>query len=378
VAADLDYTSEFSRRLEASVRLIRKEVRDASVYHVPGRENISVKLNQNECPFDVPVPVKHLLLERFADAKWNRYPSEFSSDLRSRLGETIGVGPGGIILGNGSNELAQFLGHALIRPDRAVVLPDPMFSLFEKVVRLCGGVPVSVPCEPDYTTDPERVITAARSSNADLVILATPNNPTGKAFTSEQLNAIAGAIDGILLIDEAYHEFVSGPTALSVLARHPNVIVMRTFSKTVGLAGLRLGYLATAQVIADELLKARLPFMINRLTELVASYLIAHPEIVAERVKVLTSERNMLYESLSSMPFVEVVASETNFLIFRTPLEATELELALADRGVLVRDVSGYKRLPRFVRVNAGLPDENKAFLSALNDVLFSARKEMK
>lgn len=358
------------------MRFVREAVRAESVYRVPAHEDISVKLNQNECPFDIPVPVKHLLLQRFAAAKWNRYPSEFSDDLRSRLAESLEVESDSIIVGNGSNELAQYLGNSLIRPGRRVVVLDPMFALFEKVVRLCEGTPVRVPCEADYSTDPRRIIEAVETSDADLAIVASPNNPTGKAIDVSDLAEVADHIDGLLIVDEAYHEFVSGPTALSLLSSHPNVIVMRTFSKTVGLAGLRLGYLVAAPAIAAELLKARLPFMINRLTEIVAEYLITHPEIVRERVRVLTEGRDGLFEALRKMPNVEVVPSTANFVIFRTPLEAGDLEERLARRGVLVRDVSGYKRLPRFVRVNAGLPDENKAFLSALNDVLFAAGGE--
>ncbi|MGA7305199.1 MAG: aminotransferase class I/II-fold pyridoxal phosphate-dependent enzyme [Rhodothermales bacterium] len=355
---------------------MREAVRAESVYHVPAHEDISVKLNQNECPFDVPVPVKHLLLQRFASAQWNRYPTEFSDELRSLLAESLGVSTDSLILGNGSNELAQFLGCSLIRPGGSVAVLDPMFSLFEKVVRLCDGVPVKVPCEADYSTDTILLEETIRTSGANLAIVASPNNPTGKAIDVAALGVTADRMDGLLLIDEAYHEFMPGPSALSLLPSHPNVIVMRTFSKTVGLAGLRLGYLVADPVIVSELLKARLPFMINRLTAIVASYLVAHPEIVRERAQVLTTERDGLLTGLRQIPNVDVVPSSTNFLIFRTPLEAGDLQQALARRGVLVRDVSGYKRLPRFVRVNAGLPDENKAFLSALNDVLFAAGGE--
>lgn len=360
----------------AFVRHVRQAVRAESVYHVPAHEDISVKLNQNECPFDVPVPVKHLLLQRFASAPWNRYPTEFSDELRSLLAESLGVSHDSLILGNGSNELAQFLGCSLIRPGGSVAVLDPMFSLFEKVVRLCDGIPVKVPCEADYSTDTIRFEETIRTSGANLAIVASPNNPTGKAIDVAALGAMADRMDGLLLIDEAYHEFMPGPSALSLLPSHPNVIVMRTFSKTVGLAGLRLGYLVADPAIVSELLKARLPFMINRLTAIAASYLIAHPEIVHERVQVLTTERDALLTGLRQIPNVDVVPSSTNFLIFRTSLKAGDLQQALARRGVLVRDVSGYERLPRFVRVNAGLPDENKAFLSALNDVLFAAGGE--
>lgn len=358
------------------VRHVREAVRAESVYRVPTHDDISVKLNQNECPYDIPVPVKHLLVQHIAESHWNRYPSEFADALRDRLAASVGLTKDSVILGNGSNELAQFLGHSLIEAGKPVVVLDPMFSLFQKIVRLSNGVPVIVGCEPDFTTDPNRILEAARASDAGLVIVASPNNPTGKAIAIHELAGIAAGIEGLLLIDEAYHEFVEGPDAASLLGDHPNVIVMRTFSKTLGLAGLRLGYLMAHPQIVTELMKARLPFMINRLTDIVATYLIDHPEIARERVRALRDEREKLLESLRRLPGVDVVPSSTNFLIFQTRLEAKALETALADRGVLIRDVSGYKSLPRFVRVNVGLPAENKAFLSALNDVLFRVGEE--
>ena len=356
--------------LNELLALVRPAVAASHVYKVPSYGGITAKLNQNESPFDLPAEIKRKLVERFLEESWNRYPDEFGETLRLAIAERVGWHADGILLGNGSNELAQYLGFALIQPGTPVVLLDPMFSLFAKIVELHEGFPITVRCEDDFTTDADKVISTAREAGAVLTIVATPNNPTGRSIPYDDLVAIAEAIPGILLVDEAYHEFVDGPEATDLLHAHPNVLVMRTLSKTVGLAGLRLGYLLGQPVLITEFLKARLPFMINRLTAVVAEYLIRNPAMVSERAAALKTSRDELAEALAEMDDVQVVPSDTNFVIFRTPLESVVVERGLAARGVLVRNVSSYVGMERFVRVNAGLDAENKAFLSALKDVL--------
>ncbi|MFV1979733.1 MAG: histidinol-phosphate transaminase [Rhodothermia bacterium] len=352
--------------------MVRPSVAASHPYRVPAYPGISVKLNQNECPFDLPEELKRALVEQFLEEPWNRYPDEFGAELRKTVARRVGWTADGVLLGNGSNELAQFLGFTLIESGTPVVLLDPMFALFSKIVGLHGGVEHSVRCEHDFSTDPAKIIETAQRVDARFTMVASPNNPTGRAIPVDQLERVANEIPGLLLIDEAYHEFVEGRPATALLDSHPNVLVLRTLSKTVGIAGLRFGYLLAHPSLIAEILKARLPFMINRLTSVVADYLMRHPDVIDERVDVLKAERQVLYGALSGMEGVEAIPSDTNFIIFSTPRPACEVETSLAERGVLVRDVSGYRGMDRFIRVNTGLPSENKAFLSALNHVLFS------
>jgi histidinol-phosphate aminotransferase len=360
------------RQLTDPSMLVRRSVATSHTYTVPAYQGITVKLNQNECPFDLPEGVKRDLVERLVAEPWNRYPDEFDAHLRSVIAEGVGWDPDGVLLGNGSNELAQFLGFTLIERGAPVALLDPMFSLFQKIVELHEGRPFPIACSPDLTTDPERCVDVASGCKASLTIVATPNNPTGRSIPFEGLRSIAERTSGILLIDEAYHEFVEGPTAVELLDAHRNVVVMRTLSKTVGLAGLRLGYLLADPAFVAEILKARLPFMINRLSSVVAEYMFRNPEIVGERVEILKAGRDQLLDELSAIEGVEAVPSDANFIIFQTGRPAEWITDQLAQRGVLIRNVSGYAVLNGFVRVNVGLPPENKAFLSALKDVLSS------
>lgn len=350
---------------------IRPSVRACDVYRVGHYEGITVKLNQNENPFDVPPVLKATLTEAFLSIPWNRYPTEFADDFRAELGAHIGHPPEGIILGNGSNELTYLLGMALVKPGTPVVLPTPMFSLYRKVVDLFEGDPIEVPASPEtFVLAQADLLAAIKRAQPGLVVLNTPNNPTGQELAFETLQQIVAVAPGFVLIDEAYYEFIEGPTALALLKAHPQVLIMRTFSKAVGLAGLRLGYLLGHPAVITELSKARLPFMVNRLTVCAAQAVLRRPALVAERVAVIKQQRDALYAALTALPGIRVMPSSANFVIFQTALPAALLVDEMAARGVLIRSMAGYPALAGFVRVNAGTTAENQAFLNALKGVL--------
>jgi histidinol-phosphate aminotransferase len=361
------------------VHLIRPEVRAERAYLVPTTTDAAAKLDQNESPFDLPDDVKRAVLDRFAAEPWNRYPDDRPHALTAALAERLGVEPAAVLVGRGSNEIAHTLGLCFLEAGVPVVLPDPMFALYAGVARMHGARIVRVAPEADLTHDADRILAAAREAKAPLTIVTTPNNPTGRTLPHDGLERLAAGVPGVLVIDEAYHEFVTGPTALDLLGAHPNVLVMRTFSKAMGAAGLRIGYLVGHPDLVAELEKARLPFLVDRFSEAVALEILARPDLVAERVAVLTAEREALHVWLASRDEVEVLPAAANFLLFRTPLPVPDLRDALAARSVRVRDVSGYADLaardgrPGWARVSVGTPDENAAFRSALAATLEAA-----
>lgn len=367
-------------QLHDLLALIRPEVRAQKAYRVETELDEALKLDQNESPFDLPEELKRAAAEAFAAAPWNRYPPDRPHALTRALAEHLGWPAEGLILGRGSNELTHTLGLGLIEAGRPVVLPYPMFALHASVTRLYGGRVVGVAPRADLSHDPEDVVHAMRESETPLAIVCSPNNPTGHAFAFEELERMAEAAPGFLVIDEAYVEFIEGPTALDLLRRHPHVIVMRTFSKAMGLAGLRLGYLAAHPEVAAELEKARLPFLVDRLSEAVGLAMLERQEVVRERARALAAERARLEAALAERDDVEVVPGAANFFIMQTPLPAADLLAALLAEGVRLRDVSAYPglgaadghgRFPTgWVRVSVGAPAENSAFLEALNRVL--------
>ncbi len=352
------------------IHLVRREIREEKPYLVSTPPGIDVKLNQNESPFDLPDDLKGELLERFRGIPFNRYPTDQPDRLLEAISGYNDWPVEGILAGNGSNDLSHTLALCFVAPGARVVLPRPMFALYASVVRMYGGSVVGVPCREDLSSDTDAVIAAVREHQPPLTILATPNNPTGRAMPLREVEAVVDAADGVVVVDEAYVEFSEEGSALELLRERANLVVMRTFSKAWGLAALRLGYLLGHADLVREMLKARLPFMVDPLSEETAVRLLEHPELVDRRAASHKASLAVLTAGLQDLPGVEVVPSQANFVLFKSLPEPEALMARLAERGVLVRNMGGYPELDGFLRVNAGSPNENKAFLDALKSAL--------
>src|SRR5690606_25934214 len=281
-------------RLEELRDLVRPAVRARTTYRVATEVDDAAKLDQNESPYDVPPRVKQAALSHFLACDWNRYPPDRPHALIEALAAKLDWPEDGLIIGRGSNELTHTVGLALVGEGTKVVLPRPMFALYDSVVRVFGGEVVPVDPQPDLSHAPDDVVAAMEASGAPLTVVCSPNNPTGHAFSFEALERFAEAAPGFLLIDEAYVEFVEGPNA-------------------AGLAGLRLGYLLGHPGVIAELEKPHLPFLVDRLSETVALAMLEDDAVVAERVRVLTAEREKMLAALARRGDVETVPSAANF-----------------------------------------------------------------
>ena len=371
---DFEPASTAARTLERALGAIRPSVRAEKPYVVGGVAEPEVKLNQNESPYDLPGPAKRALFEAFMAVPFNRYPAEQPFARREALAARHGIDPACVIVGNGSNELTYTIGLCLISPGTPVVLPRPMFSLYEKVVALHGGRLVPVAPKADYGFDVDALEAAIRREQPAYAVVTTPNNPTGRAVAFADVVRLAEASEGFLVVDEAYAEFMPDvPSATTLLESHPNVIVLRTFSKAFGLAGLRVGYLVMHPAVAEEFMKARLPFVVDPLSERVALALLNEPGLLVETNADLRARTQALYAEVAARPGVEVVPSEANFFLFRTAMGGKPLQDGLAAHGISVRSMGGYPELPRFVRVSAGTGAENRRFLTALDAVIADA-----
>lgn len=364
---------------DAPLHLIRPAIRAQHAYRVPTEVDVPAKLDQNENPYDLPQDVKQAAAERFLATDWNRYPDDRPHALIAALAERLGLTPDGIIVGRGSNELTHSLGLVFLDEGTPIVLPRPMFALFESVARMHDAAVISVDAGEGFRHDPDAILEAAQRSNAVLTIVTTPNNPTGQTLSPDGLERLAAGVPGFLLVDEAYHEFMAGPTALDLMKRHPNVLVMRTFSKALGLAGVRIGMLLGHPSVIQEIEKARLPFLVDRFSEAVALEIMARPELVEARVAELRAEHDRLVAVLGQTDGIEVIPGAANFFLMRTALTPAETLDGLKAHGVRIRNVSSYPALaaqdgrPGWVRVSVGTPDENRAFEVALQHVLAAA-----
>jgi histidinol-phosphate aminotransferase len=365
MASDAPATS-----IDDLLQRIRPAVRERSEYVVDMPSGIDVKLNQNESPFGLPEEIKEELLDVYEQVEMNRYPSEQPERLRHALAEHDGVDPECIIVGNGSNEITYTFGLAFLEPGAPVVLPRPMFSLYEKVAHLQEADLTSVPPRDDLSFDADALAGAVSKTGAAFTVLATPNNPTGLAMTLDEIERVVAARPGFVVVDEAYVEFNPEGTAAELLDRHPNLILLRTLSKAFGLAGIRIGYLMAHPAVVQELMKARLPFMVDRFAEQTALAVLRRPDLIDDRARRMRASIESVTEVLQEMDGVEVVPSQANFVIFTTPAPADALQDRLADRGVLVRNMGGYPELEGYLRVSAGTEAENNAFLGALEKSL--------
>jgi histidinol-phosphate aminotransferase len=347
------------------LRHVKPAVREIRPYTLAARE-APVKINQNENPWDLPEAVKRRVVDQALARPWARYPDFDPRELTEALARFSGWRADGILAGNGSNELIEALLVVTVAPGTRVVIPEPTFTLYALLTRILGGEAVRVPLTEDLAYDPEALAEARRRHEAAVTIVCTPNNPTGTRLPLPELERLCRAGDGLVVVDEAYHEF-SGESAVPLLEKHPNLVVLRTFSKALALAGLRVGYLLSSPEIVREVNKARLPYNLNFFTQTAALAALEEHAALEEMVRRLVEERERLLERLADVPGVRAWPSHANFFLLEmlsvSPKAVFE---SLYRRGVLVRDVSSYPMLSRCLRVSVGTPEENETFLHAL------------
>jgi len=353
---------------EAAVRSVKAAVRAMSGYSLV-QPDCPVKLNQNECPFDVPEELKREIVDEALAANWGRYPGFVPREVREAIGRRHGLGPEHVLIGNGSNELIQAVFQTTLAQGDRVVLPAPTFTLYALMGQVAGADIRTVYLKADMTFDVDRLVEESAHPDVKLVVLCSPNNPTGSMISPEDTATVAEATQGLVVVDEAYYEFC-GVSCIDLLDRLPNLVITRTFSKALGAAGLRLGYLAADPALVREIEKVKLPYNVNVISLLSAHKLIAQDALIEERAALIRSERQRVYEGLQDLPGIRPYPSHANFVLFEAERPVSEVFHGLIDRGVLIRDVSRYPMLERGMRVTIGLPEENDAFLEALQAVL--------
>jgi len=355
------------------LRHIKPSVRSIAAYTLAARE-APVKINQNENPYDVPEGFKRRVLDLALSRPWSRYPEFDPKELVERLAEFSGWKPDGILAGNGSNELIEALLLVTVGPGTRVVIPEPTFTLYALLTKILGGEAIRVALGPELEYVPEELRKVRHELAAPITIVCSPNNPTGGVLPAEEVSRLCEDADGLVVVDEAYHEF-SGQSVVPLLARHPNLVVLRTFSKAMALAGLRLGYLLASPEIVREVNKARLPYNLNFFSQAVAMAALDDWDTLRGNVEKIVASREDLLYRLYRVPGVRPFPSKANFILLEL-LEADPKTVfeSVYRRGVLVRDVTSYPRLQRCLRVSVGSEPENEAFLSALRHALEERR----
>lgn len=331
-----------------------------------------IKLNQNENPYDFPDDLKQETIRRFAARKWSRYPEFVPESLRAQLAEYAGWQKDGILVGNGSNELLLASLLILVRDRTPVVMPSPTFQLYGLVSQILGARIAPVPLKPDMSYDVDALLTRVEEVSAKVLILCSPNNPTGSELALEDLYRILKKFGGQVLLDEAYYEF-SGRTGMQFLNEFPRLIITRTFSKAMGMAGLRLGYLMAHPDLASQIAKAKLPYNINQFSLTAAQVALEHRERFRPAIESILSERERLGQLMAGIPGVRLFPTGANFFLFQLAVPPRPVFEELYQQGILIRDVSPYPMLSECLRVTVGTPEENDRFVSALLGILSRA-----
>ena len=344
--------------------LIRPEILALKAYHVADASGM-IKLDAMENPYSLPEDLRKLAAGLAHDAPLNRYPDPQAEGLRHVIRTRMGVPEGAqILFGNGSDEIIQLLAMAVARPGAPILAPEPPFVMYRMIATFCGLHYVGVPLTEDFALDADEMVLRIEQHDPALVFIAYPNNPTGTLFDAESLARVLHAASGLVVIDEAYHAF-AGSSYLGELARHPNLLVMRTLSK-LGLAALRLGFVAGAPKWLEQIDKLRLPYNINSLTQAIAARLIENVDRLNEQASQIVTARGQLFHALADMPEVRAWPSHANFILFRVP-DAPRTFDRLKRHGVLIKNLHGsHPMLDNCLRVTVGTPAENATFLNAL------------
>lgn len=351
------------------LRLIKPSVRAQPAYTLDAPV-AKRKLNQNEAPDDFAAELKSAVLARVASRAWHRYPEFTPQALGARLAAHYGWDVDGVLVGNGSNELIQAAMAVTIEREDVVVAPAPTFSLYRLLTSVFGGRYVGVPFASDFRYDIDRLIRTAQRDDAKVLVLNTPNNPTGSALRRVDIERALVETEGLVLCDEAYVEF-GGETAIPLLETHSRLVVLRTFSKAVGLAGMRFGVALAQPAVAREIAKAKLPYNVNLVTLEAAAVALEYRDQIEQRVVEVVAGRGRLLTALRKLPGMRVFDSAANFLLIRCEAYPAKVvfQRLHEDFGILVRDVSGGVDLEECLRITVGRDDDIDAVIAAFTTI---------
>ncbi|MGW5705187.1 histidinol-phosphate transaminase [Amycolatopsis japonica] len=351
---------------------LREDLRGKTPYGAP-QLDVPIRLNTNENPYPPPDALVADVAEavRVEAASLHRYPDRDAVALRQDLADYLAVSTGVLVsesnvwAANGSNEILQQILQAFGGPGRSALGFEPSYSMHPIISAGTRTDWLPVPRRDDFTLDTGKAAALVRERRPDIVFVTSPNNPTGGSIPFDELRGLLEAAPGIVVVDEAYAEFSSQPSAVELIEEYPaKLIVSRTMSKAFAFAGGRLGYLAAAPAIVDALQLVRLPYHLSKLTQAAARAALRHADATLASVAKLAAERDRVVESLLGLGFTPV-PSDANFVLFGRFADAPATWKSYLDNGVLIRDVG----IAGHLRVTIGTPEENDAFLEASKEV---------
>lgn len=343
-------------------RWMRSTLKDIRQYYDPKYTDV-VRMDTSVNVLG-PNPVASDVLRECETMDVNQYPKPYSDGLRESLASFYDVDPGMVIVGNGSDEVLDIIFKSFLEWGEVVVTMYPSYSLHSWFVKVNGGKVKEVDLTDDFQIRPNEVL----DTEGKVLLICTPNNPTGNTFKVADVERIVKEWDGPVIVDEAYGEFTD-TSFIPLTSRYDNLIVTRTFSKAYGMAGMRVGYLIASEGMTDIMNRVKIPYSLNRVSERMAMAALDKRDYVNRIIDTVDRERPRLASELKRLGF-EVFPTETNFMLARSPMPSEELTGALADRGVLIRDFGTKRMLEDCIRTTIGTRELNQLLVERIEEVL--------
>ena len=349
---------------------IRTDLQGFTPYQ-PGEVPGGVKLDANENPYDMDKKVQNEITSWLTkEESFSVYPDTNADELRDAIAKFYCVNKEQVVCGVGSDQLIDCLIRGVTMPGDRVVYPSPSFSMYQSMIALNHGKGVAVDLEADFSYNIEKMIKACDDHDAKLLILCTPNNPTGNSLSLGEIREIAKRVKCLIMIDEAYGEFTD-ESAISLVNEFENIVVLRTFSKAYGLAGLRIGYGIGSEKALYPIQVTKPPYNINTFTQMVAKKVIENPETYRNHVQKMKQDREILSRGLTALG-VTVYPSDANFLL--VDCENIALDQVLKEKNIYIRKMN--IRDKQMYRISIGTKEQNEFLLKSIQEAWQNGAKK--
>ena len=329
--------------------------------------NDLVRLNANENLLFPPSLLSIVLREVADEVDVRTYPRLEEEHLIEALADYLNFPSTQIVVSNGSDPLIESCIKAFLKGNEEAISISPTFAMYKIITKNHGFDYVDVPLNEDFSLNAD-VFLSKVNANTVLCFLNSPNNPTGNQFPLADVKKIIEAFKGFIVIDEAYVDFAPY-SVLDLIEKYENLIVLRTFSKAFGLAGLRIGYSLSNSEVTNALKRIQLPFNVNKVSLVVARKVLEHREVIADVVTLVKSERNKLFRRMDQITGVTAYNSDTNFILFKTEKDPEIIYHGLQKKGLLIRRFKNILEKGEFLRITVGLPEMNKNFTDSLKEL---------
>jgi histidinol-phosphate aminotransferase len=336
-----------------------------------------IKLGSNENPIGPSAMAVEALKKNLQLI--NQYPESNLDNLIKEVALYSGVSPPNVIIGgDGADEILDVLGKTFIEPGDEFIVPIPGYMYYEYTLTIQGAVPVYANWDVLSNTLDVNSVIQSISPKTKLIFLCTPNNPTGGLISREDIIKVLESTNAVVVVDEAYYEF-SGVNNVDLLNDYKNLFILRTFSKVLGLAGMRIGYGLSNPEIIEYMYRVKPVFSLTKLSEIAATATLQDKDYIKRSTELSIESREFLYQSVSKFKNLKVYESKANYILVdirKTGLTAKELSEKLMQKGIIVRDCTSFNGLDEYwIRVSVGTLDEDEEFIKILNDILYENKK---